>query len=150
MTAQHWAGWNLLLGWEMAALAAGLFAPALLVAALLVRRKAAPPLELEPPERRQEQRCRGRSVSVLATDAGGAGEAHRGYVTDYSAWGVGLILMTKVRAGVVLSLLPGGAPLAAPRVQAEVRYCRLQPGGWLLVGCRFREPPPDWVLAHFG
>jgi hypothetical protein len=134
----------------MAALATGLFASALLVAVLFPRRKAAPPAEEGPPDRRKERRRRGRPVSVLATDAAGAGEAHRGYVTDYSASGAGLVLTTKVRAGAVLSLLPEGAPLAAPRVQAEVCSCRLQPGGWFLVGCRFPEPPPDWVLAHFG
>jgi hypothetical protein len=150
MAPQSLTAWDLPPAWGTTALAAGLFAAGLLAAFLLARRKAGPPAAERPPDRRKERRRPGRPVSVLVTDADGAVDAQRGYLADYTADGVGLILLAQVPAGATLSLLPGDAPLETPRVRAEVRYCHRHPGGGYMVGCHFREPPPGSVLAHFG
>src|SRR5262245_17137894 len=150
MVLQSLIAWALPPVWGTVAPPAGLLAATLLAAFLLARRKAAPPAAEGRPKRRAGRRRPVRPVSVLVTDADGAVEAQQGYVADYSADGVALILLAQVPSGTALSLLPREAPLVAPRVRAEVRYCHRHPGGGFVVGCHFREPPPGWVLAHFG
>src|SRR5262245_5416774 len=129
MAPQPLTAWYLPPAWGTPALAAGLFAAGLLAAFLLARRQAAPPAAGGPSDRRKERRRQGRPVSVLVTDDAGAVEAQRGYVADYTADGVGLILLAQVPAGAALNLLPGDAPLETPRVRAEVRYCHRHPSG---------------------
>jgi hypothetical protein len=100
-------------------------------------------------ERRLALRRTGNPREVLVSDADLTAEPYLAWVVDRSTGGLRLATGEEVAVGKVLSVRALNAPVSIPWVQAEVRSCQREEGGWE-VGCQFLKTPTWSVMLLFG
>lgn len=115
-----------------------------------VRRPVSDPfLEGPSKERRCHFRRGGNPTQVAIGHPEDPSELARGIVVDRSSGGVCLELPTPLAIGAVVSVRPSAGTTIGTWLEAEVRHCHRDHGGWH-VGLKFVRTPPLSVLWMFG
>jgi hypothetical protein len=97
---------------------------------------AVPPGKPGGAERRAHPRRSGNPISVLVTTEENADEPLRGFVLNYSAGGLGLLVEDALEVDTVVRVRPEGPLAGGPWVPVRVVYCLAERVRWR-VGCQF-------------
>ncbi len=144
--------------------AAGLAAGALVLIAIVYRRRSGPDFLPAPPpsrssdweipqtsfgERRTSIRREGQAVKVMLSSPTFKRGVDSGYVVDRSTTGLRIAMGLAMAPGSTMQVRAHNAPDTIPWVTVVVRNCR-NAGKHYEIGCEFDKAPPWNVLLLFG